>query len=150
MVEALNNNFAKIITRMDDMMKIIKKWDVIIIVLLVLISFIPYGIFIYGESSNNGEVYAIISVDGKEQQRIRLDNNTTPKEFTVNTKDGYNIIKVEGNKIGVIDADCPDKICTLPGLVNRSGERVVCLPHKVVIEIRGSKNTEDKEDFISR
>ncbi|WP_242825956.1 NusG domain II-containing protein [Clostridium tunisiense] len=144
------DKFIKIVTRMDDKMKIVKKWDVIIIVLLVVISFIPYLIFIYGEGSSNGEIYAIISVDGKEQRRIRLDNHTTTEEFNITTHEGVNKIKVEGSKIGVVDADCPDKVCVLPGLVNRPGERIVCLPHRVVIEIRGSKNTSDTEDFISR
>jgi hypothetical protein len=138
------------IMRMDDKMKIIKKWDVIIIILLIMISFVPYFIFMYNQRNNTGEIYAVISVAGEEYKKIRLDNHTTTEEFTVETSEGFNIIKIDGSNIGVIDADCPDKVCILPGLVNKVGERVVCLPHKVVVEIKGTKIQESEEDFISR
>lgn len=136
--------------RMDDKMKIIKKWDIVIILLLIVVSFVPYMIFMYSQRNNTGEVYAIISVNGKEERRIRLDNHTGVEEYTIKTSEGFNTIKLEGNNIGVVDADCPDKVCILPGLVNKVGERVVCLPHKVVIEIKGTKIQESEADFISR
>jgi hypothetical protein len=135
---------------MDDKMKIVKKWDVIIVTLLIVISFIPYLIFMYNQRDNTGEIYAVVSVNGKEYRKIRLDNHTTTEEFMVETADGFNTIKLEGSNIGVVDADCPDKVCILPGLVNKVGERVVCLPHKVVIEIKGTKIQESEEDYISR
>ncbi|MEG1795252.1 MAG: NusG domain II-containing protein [Clostridium sp.] len=135
---------------MDDKMKIVKKWDVIIIIVLVMISFVPYIIFTYSQRNNTGEIYAVVSVAGEEYKKIRLDNHTTTEEFTVKTPEGFNIIRIEGSTIGVIDADCPDKVCILPGLVNKVGERLVCLPHKVVVEIKGTKIQESEEDFISR
>jgi hypothetical protein len=137
------------IIRMDDKMKIIKKWDIAIIILLMVISFIPYIIFTYNQRNNTGEIYAVISVNGKEYRKVRLDNNKTIEEFTVETPEGFNTIKLEGSNIEVIDADCPDKVCIKPGAVNKVGERLVCLPHKVIIEIKGTKIQESEEDFIS-
>ena len=35
------------------------------------------------------------------------------------------------------DADCPDKVCVKTGKIKSPGQTVVCLPHRVVIEITG-------------
>ena len=37
------------------------------------------------------------------------------------------------------DADCPDRLCVKQGRIKKVGESIVCLPHKVVIEIVGEK-----------
>ena len=50
---------------------------------------------------------------------------------------GVNIIKIKDNKIGIIEADCPDKVCMNPEYIEKAGESLVCLPHKVMIEIKG-------------
>lgn len=138
------------ITRMDDFMKIVKKWDIIIIIILLVISFIPYIIFINSKEAKSDESYAVISIAGKEYKKVRLDNNVKDEEFTINTKDGINVVKIVKNKIAIIDADCPDRICELPGFISNVGERLVCLPHKLVIEIKGTTNSNVEEDIISR
>jgi hypothetical protein len=38
-------------------------------------------------------------------------------------------------------ADCPDKTCvTIGGRISRAGERIVCLPNSLIIEIRGGED----------
>ena len=37
-------------------------------------------------------------------------------------------------------ADCPDGICAAHKPISRSGESIVCLPHKVVITVRSAEN----------
>ena len=34
-------------------------------------------------------------------------------------------------------ADCPDKVCMNPSHIEKPGQSLVCLPHKVMIEIKG-------------
>jgi len=131
-------------------MKIVKKWDIIIIVFLILISFIPYVIFMYSQSANSSEVYAVISVNGKEHKKIRLDNHKSTEQFTINQNKEINTIQIVEDKIAIIEANCPDHICEKPGFISKVGDRLVCLPHKVVIEIKGIKNNDSDEDFISR
>lgn len=132
-------------------MKIIKKMDIVIIIMLVFISFIPYGMFYINNSSlTSNEVYAKITVDGDLFREIRLDNHVGEEQFKVESKDGYNLIKIVDNKIAIIDADCKDKVCENVGYISKVGQTAVCLPHKVVIEIKGSlQNNSDEEDFIS-
>ncbi len=129
--------------------KIIKKLDIIVISLLFIASFIPYGIF-WMTSGDSNYVYAKITVEGKEYKNIRLDNHKGEEVFNIKTSKGYNMIKVVDNKIAIVEADCPDKICLKPGYISKVGETAVCLPHKIVVEIKGRANIDDEEtDFIS-
>jgi hypothetical protein len=46
-------------------------------------------------------------------------------------------------------ADCPDKLCVHQKAISATGETIVCLPNKVVVEIAGE--TEDAEfDTIAK
>ena len=38
-------------------------------------------------------------------------------------------------------ADCPDQICRNHAAISQTGETIVCLPHKAVIEITSETGT---------
>ena len=46
------------------------------------------------------------------------------------------------------EADCPDKICVNTGKISKIGETIVCLPHRVVVEIQGEVSQSDSDDSI--
>lgn len=84
-------------------------------------------------------VTAWVSVDGEYIREIDLQAVTLPYEFTVETAYGRNVLRVEHGQIAVIEADCPDLICVHQGFVDDSGIPIVCLPHKLVIELEGGR-----------
>ncbi len=49
-------------------------------------------------------------------------------------------------------ADCNDHYCETMGKIKQNGESIICLPHKVVIEIEAdskqNKNQEEQEKEI--
>ena len=73
-----------------------------------------------------------VKVDGKvvgtyalvEEQRVPFD-----------TKYGHNTLVIKGGKAHIEDADCPDHYCEQQGEVSKTGETLVCLPHKLVAEV---------------
>lgn len=129
-------------------MKIIKKIDLIIIIILIVASFIPYGVF-WLSRENSDYVYAEITVDGKKFREIRLDNHKGKENIKIKTSKGNNVIEVLDNKIAIIDSDCPDKICVKKGYISKLGQTSVCLPHRVIVEIKGKQKNDDEVDFIS-
>lgn len=141
------NNFNRVGNRMK--MKIIKKMDVVIIVVLLIISFIPYGMLKSYQSVYEGKVYAVISIAGEEKKRIELKQGTD-EEFIFSSQYGFNKVIVQDSKIGIVEADCRDGICIKEGLKGNVGERIVCLPNKLIIEILGEQKSNTKEDVISR
>ena len=60
------------------------------------------------------------------------------KELVV---DGYqggsNRIVIQDGFVYMADADCPDKLCERMGKISKTGENIVCMPHRVVVEIVG-------------
>lgn len=49
----------------------------------------------------------------------------------------YNLLAVSGSGVSMEAADCRDQICVRHIPVTDSGESIICLPHKLVVEILG-------------
>ncbi|WP_026886071.1 NusG domain II-containing protein [Clostridium beijerinckii] len=114
-----------------------KKWDIIIIVTLLCISFIPEIVFgIMGKHYNG--TYAELTIDGKLYKKINLSEHRGDEQIDIKTSYGENIVEIKDKSIKVIDADCKDKICIRSGFISEPGQIVVCLPHKFMIEIKSS------------
>jgi hypothetical protein len=120
-----------------------KRFDVIIIAIVIVISIASaVGFTIVNNARSYDEKVAVISVDGKPYKTVSFDKNQA-ETIDIKSELGTNIIKIENNKIGVVDADCPDKVCIHDGFVEKPGQMLVCLPNKVVIEIKGQKQAVD-------
>ncbi|WP_084764452.1 NusG domain II-containing protein [Clostridium massiliamazoniense] len=126
-------------------MKILRKCDILLILLLILISFLPYFLFLNHINKNYNSTYAEIKVDGKLYKNVPLSSNSGTSSFIIKTIHGNNKISIEDNSIAISEADCLDSLCIKQGPISKVGETIICLPHKVVIEIKGeeSDNTDD-------
>lgn len=123
----------------------IKKWDIALIAVLLALSFIPEGIFLlFGEDTHLDGTKAVIQVDGAMYKEIPLSTHKGTDTFVIETAAGYNTVVVRDGEIGIVEADCPDKICIHEGFISQPGQTAVCLPHKVLIEVR-RQNGEDPD-----
>lgn len=119
-----------------------KKLDMIIITFFVCLA-VGLGLFfMIGKKDNYNEKYAVIYVKGQLYKRITLTEDMKKESFNIKTDLGENIVEVEKDGIRIIDADCPDEICVKDGFKDKVGDVLVCLPHKIVIEIKGEKNSD--------
>lgn len=57
-------------------------------------------------------------------------------------EENYNLMLISGGQVSVSDADCPDKLCVRQRAIARSGESIICLPHKLVIQIESKEESE--------
>lgn len=78
---------------------------------------------------------AVIRLDGEIYEEIDLTAVTVPYEIRIETELGENTIRVEHGRIGVTAADCPDQVCVHQGMVETAGVPVVCLPHRLTIQL---------------
>lgn len=124
-----------------------KKWDKIIIVMLLIISFIPYLFIKVFLANNYHQTYACITVGGEIYKEIPLTGQMRHREFIIETAKGSNKIAIENESIAVIEADCKDGVCKEFGFISNPGEIIVCLPHEVYIEIKGEKVAEEHVDI---
>ena len=122
-----------------------KKWDIILIVLLICLSFIPELVFGVIMGKNYNGTYAEVTVDGKPYKKIILSEHRGDEKIDIKTEYGYNIIELKDESIGIIDADCRDRICIKSGFISKPGQLSVCLPHKLMVEIKS--NHDDKNNI---
>lgn len=76
----------------------------------------------------------VATVDGQEVGRWLLSDSV---DQVIETESGRNRLIIEEGKASIAEADCPDGICVKQGNISRTGQTIVCLPHKLVIEITG-------------
>ena len=115
------------------------KNDIILAVIVVVVA--ATGLLLVNVFRTEGS-FAVIKIDGKETGRYPLSVDT--EEIIETGDDGRNTLVIEDNKAFMKDANCPDKICEGHSKISYKGETIVCLPHKVVIEIV----TEDSENEL--
>ena len=53
--------------------------------------------------------------------------------------DSYNLVLIEDGMLRVTDADCPDQLCMKQRSISRNGESIICLPHKLVLQIHAKE-----------
>ena len=89
-------------------------------------------------TSTAGET-VIISVDGEVLYELPLVEDT---ELLIETEDGNNLLIIQNGRVWMEEADCPDKLCVEHSAISRSGQSIICLPHKVVVSISGNSEAE--------
>lgn len=57
-------------------------------------------------------------------------------------EEGYNLLLISGGQVSVSDADCPDGLCVRQRAIARNGESIICLPHKLVIQIESKEESD--------
>lgn len=123
---------------------------IIIVSVIIICSFGFIGIR-YFETKNQENVYAYVYSDEKLIEEINLTAVKEEYTFTVgDNENGFNIIKVMHNSIGIVDASCLDKVCVNTGFINSSMIPIVCLPNKVVIEIGTESKNKELFDAVTQ
>ena len=56
-------------------------------------------------------------------------------------------IEIKGDAIRVAESDCPKGVCMQAGWVRTPGRSIVCVPNKVLIEVRGEHRGYDAESY---
>ena len=113
-------------------MKFMTPYDKIVVVAIIVISIILSFVFISGEN-NDRQLFVKIESCGEEFAVYPLDN--FEKTIEINTKFGYNEIKISNGNVWVSKSDCNDKIEVNEGKICKIGQKLICLPNRLVISI---------------
>jgi hypothetical protein len=81
---------------------------------------------------------AVVHNDSGIVCELPLSTDTT---YEVTSELGANAVVVEGGEVYVAEADCPGHDCMSQGRITDTSQTIVCLPHKMWIEI-----TSDTQD----
>lgn len=74
-----------------------------------------------------------ITRDGAEIGNYSL---AVDREIVLHTPQGEdNTIVIKDGKAAMKTANCPDGLCVIQGQIEREGQTIICLPHKLVVEV---------------
>ena len=121
----------------SDLTKKFYKNDIFLILFFLIIGL---GTFSFMQLHGKSGALVKVRVNNKEFGSYSLNKNQSIR------------IEIKNGKASMIKADCPDKICVNHAAISKKGETIVCLPHKVVIEVVDQDGTqkENQIDIISK
>lgn len=85
----------------------------------------------------------VVKIDGVATEYYSLSEDARFVIKTGKDNENHNTVLIEEGKARVVDANCPDGICEEYRPISYVGETIICLPHKVVIEIVGEDSKID-------
>ena len=77
-------------------------------------------------------LYAVIQNSDGFYQVLSLGEDAT---VTVTGSLGTNIIEVANGCVRCLESDCSNQTCVKQGWVSGRGQTVVCLPHKLIVQV---------------
>ena len=114
-----------------------KKADIILAVLLIAAGFAASYILSFGQESGDE---LVITADGSEFGTYSLLED---REITVKQDGHINKVTINDGKVSMSFSDCKGQDCVEHSDISLSGESIICLPNKVVLEITGSDDGYD-------
>lgn len=83
-------------------------------------------------SGGNAAMRAVVHDGDGGVLELSLDEN---QERAIATSFGTNVVVVENGAVFVREADCDNQDCVHQGKVSAPGKQIICLPHKLWIEV---------------
>lgn len=112
-----------------------RTWVILIAALAIALTAVA---LLLRPARDDDALIAVVTLDGEVIREIDLSRVSEEYRFTVETDDGgVNEILVRPGHICVSEANCRDRICVLQGWLPESGMPIVCMPHRLTIEIKG-------------
>lgn len=121
-----------------------KKADLIVIaVVLAVVGVLVF--FLYFVNGNDGK-YVQVEHNGEVVETVEL-NKDYEKQFNFDGE--TNTLVIKDGKAEVIEANCPDGICANHMPIHRSGESIICLPHKLVVTVVDDFDNDAEIDAVA-
>ena len=114
------------------------KADIILISLIVLFSLV-FSVFISLYNSVEASGFEI-RIDGKLHSKYIFSDLNDGEIIEIRTEYGYNKFLYEKKSIKCIDTDCTDKIELHSGSISKTNQTIVCLPHRLTVQITGQNS----------
>lgn len=108
----------------------IKKNDIILIIAVIIIGL---SVMAYLNLNKTEGSKVLLIVNEKTVKSFSLSKNIT---YTYKSKAGIiNTFRIKDGYVEMLEATCPDKLCVKHKKIHFNHETIVCLPHKLVLEI---------------
>ena len=120
---------------------IIRKADILLAGVLILMG-VAASLWISQFDTSGSRV--IIKTDGKVYGSYSISEDRT---VTVKQGKKTNTVRIHDGEVSVTHASCHNQVCVKHKAIHTTGESIICLPNKMVVQIQGKGG--DEYDAIS-
>jgi hypothetical protein len=116
-----------------------KKNDIILVAVILAVTMLALlCVRIWQKNNTKDSAVAVVTIDGNIYGEYPLSEDISER---IEFDDGaYNILTIKNGFAEISEASCPDQICVHHNHIRYSGETIVCLPNKLVVEISGGQD----------
>lgn len=127
----------------SDSTRFVKKNDWILLAVFLLAGLLCLAVLKFTGQSGS---YVKATVEGEEIGIYDLSKDQVI-DLPFENHDYSNQMVIKDGRVSMQEANCADKICVNHQPISKDGETIVCLPHKLVLEIvdDGEKENEGRD-----
>lgn len=114
-----------------------KKGDVIIIVTILLVSTLAMYFTVY-ESRSLEKIIEVVH-NNEVVASYRIDDSFEGRYDFFDGEGGHEVYWIHDGGVEVIESNTPQKICVKMGFIDKDGQMIVALPHRMYITVKSVK-----------
>ena len=120
-----------------------RKKDIILISVIIVIAAVSALLVKFFQWDTGTAIR--ITIDGKRYGEYSLSENWS---ISIDEVLGHNRVVIENGSAYMAEADCPDRYCMDYKPITNSGEMIICLPHKLVVEAVGGRSAQQPDVVV--
>lgn len=113
--------------------------DFAAIMLVLVLSVLIFAVSVTGDRTAR---YCVIEINGSEWARYDMTTLSKDREVIIDNEYGRNTVILSDDGVWVSSSDCPEGCEIKAGKITQAGQSLVCLPHKLVIRLEGSTESD--------
>ncbi len=123
------------------------KGDKVLVIVLIIFSLL-FAFYMATVNKNLEKKYVSIQINGEEINTIEFSKDIIGETYVLETEFGRNVLQFGDGEVKIIEASCPDQLCVKQGKIGQVGQLIVCLPNRLVVEIKANNAGNDDIDNI--
>ncbi len=123
-------------------MKKADKYLIIGILIFAALSYCFLKLFV-----NDSADTVVITRDGQRYEEVFLCENRVI-EIKNSKAETTNRLEIKDGYAKMIDSNCPDHLCEQQHKISKNKETIICLPNKVVVEVKAGKHSKGLEENL--
>lgn len=108
-------------------------------VILLLAAALTAGLWSWNRNQS-GALTAVVSVDGRETDRVVLSELSAREERTYSHNGCTLTVVFSPEYVQVTQSDCPTQDCVHTGAISRGGQSIICLPARIIVRLEGASS----------
>ena len=122
-------------------------WDGIVALAVIALA-AAAALTVWQSRPESGALTAVVSANGQEIDRFApADLLDAPRTYSYNGVT-LTVAAEDGNGLRVSSSDCPTQDCVRTGTISRSGQSIVCLPARIIIQLTGGAADSNDVDIV--